>query len=180
MRHIDIATQSGSSSSAMGWIFLIVFFGIIAALIVVAVIGAKKDKLEKLVENDKRKKIRNQASQDRIALFTRLNDIANKLEAELKDFKPSVGMKSLGDINKEATSVIKHIHSSKMLKGIYKSEDFKNEIMPIVEELYKIKPSKWVQEASTALSLIHHKYKSIEAREENKADIERGLTVEWH
>ncbi len=179
-RIIDITPASAGGSSAAGWIFLIVFFGIIVALIIVAVIGSKKDRIEKLIENDKRRKLRETATSDRVALFSALNDVALKLEAELKDFKPSVGMKSLGDINREASDLIKSIHSSKMLKGIYKSDDFKNEIKPIVDELYKVKPSNWTKEAMFSLNLIHAKYKSLASKEENKEDIKRGLTLEWH
>ncbi len=35
------------------FIFIFIFFGIIFALIIVAVIGSRKDAIDKLIENDK-------------------------------------------------------------------------------------------------------------------------------
>ncbi len=179
-RFIDTTPYSNSGGGAGAWIFLIIFFGIIAALIVVAVIGSKKDKIEKLIENDKRKKIRTQATSDRIALFSALHEITQNTAAEVRDFQPSIGIKSLGDINKEAHKKVKDIAHSKALKGIYLSPDFKIEIKPIIDELVKTKPSNWEKEASFSLSLVEAKYKAIEHTVENDEDIKRGKDLEWH
>ncbi len=179
-RYMDITpTNASSGSNAGAWIFLIIFFGIIIALVIVAIIGSRKDKIEKLVENDKRRKIRTQATADRVALFSTLNTIIVDLNKELKDFKPSVGMRSLGDINKEASDKIKEIVKSDVLKGIYLSEDFKNEIKPVLDELSKHKPSNWSKEASFATGLVEAKFKALSKKEENKEDIKRGKKLEW-
>lgn len=179
--YIDIATYSSGSSNASAWIFLVLFFGIIAALIVVAVIGSRKDKIEKLVENDKRRKIRQQASADRVALFATLNTIIEDLDNELKDFKPSVGIKSLGDINKEVHHQIKLIAHSKALKSIYLSGDFKIEIKPIIDQLMKVKPSNWSKDALFATGLVKAKFAALSQVKENQPEIKRGKeTKEWH
>ncbi len=179
-RFIDTTTYASNSGSAGAWIFLIIFFGIIAALIIVAIIGSKKDKIEKLIENDKRKKIRTQAISDRIALFSALHEITQATAKEVAEFQPSIGIRSLGDINKDAHKKIKAIAHSKALKGIYLSEDFKIEIKPIIDELNKVKPSNWTKEASFSLSLVEAKYKAIEHTVENDEDIKRGKEIEWH
>lgn len=182
-RFIEPVTYSGSNDSSVGaWIFLIIFFGIIAALIIVAVIGSKKDKIEKLIENDKRKKIRTKATADRIALFSYLHELTMGIKKEVENFQPSIGTKSLGDINREANARMKDLADSKALKGIYLSEDFKVEIKPIVDELVKVKPSNWAKEASFAINLVEAKYKAIEHTKENDADIARGkdLLNLWH
>lgn len=178
-RYIDIEPYS-SSSSAGAWIFLIIFFGIIIALVIVAVIGSRKDKIEKLVENDRRRKIREQATSDRVAIFSALNQLVDSLNAELKDFKPSVGMKSLGDINKEYHHTVKVIAHSKELKNVYHSHDFKIEMKPIVDQLVKVKPSNWSKEALFATGLIHAKFNALASEEVNKEDIKRGKTHEWN
>ncbi len=178
-RYMDITPASASGSNAGAWIFLIIFFGIIIALVIVAVIGSRKDRIEKLVENDKRRKIRSKATADRVALFSSLNTIITGLNKELKDFKPSVGTRSLGDINKEASDKVKEILNSESLKAIYLSEDFKVEIKPILDELSKSKPSNWNKEASFATGLVEAKFKAISHEKENKEDINRGKKLEW-
>ncbi len=143
------------------WIFLFIFFGIIIALIIVAVVGSKKDRMEKLIENDKRKKLMSSISNDRIALFSFLNKTIEDLDKEVKNFQPSVGTKSLGDINKEAQNKIKKLASSNQLIDIYKSDDYKNEIKPIIDLLVKVKPSNWFKEASFAIGLIKAKFEAL-------------------
>ncbi|NQX83548.1 MAG: hypothetical protein HRS50_02455 [Mycoplasmataceae bacterium] len=170
-----------SGSSGIGtWIFLSIFFSIILILIIVAVVGSKKDKNEKLVENDKRRKLRIKSESNRIIIFVSLNETIKILEKELKLFKPSVGIRSLGDINKEASTIIKKIISSKELSEVYVSEDFKNELKPILTELNKSKPSTWNKDATFALSLIKAKTKSIIFKKENISDAKLGKTKKWN
>ncbi len=171
--------KSASKSNAGAWIFLIIFFGIIIALIIVAVIGSRKDAMEKLIENDKRKKLRNSITDDRIMLFSYLNETIETLKKEVEEFKPSVGIKSLGDINKEASEKIKSISNSKSLNQIYMSDDFKTEIKPIIDELLKVKPSNWTKEANFALGLVEAKFKSISSKKENKDLINKGKDHKW-
>ncbi len=178
IRFIDAAPYSEGSAGA--WIFLLIFFGIIAALIIVAVIGSRKDKIEKLIENDKRRKLRAKATSDRVALFSYLHELTKGIEKEVLEFQPSIGIKSLGDINKEAHAKIKAVAHSKELKGIYLSEDFKTEIKPIVDQLVKVKPSNWTKDAFFATSLVEAKYKAIEHTKENDEDIKRGKDLEWN
>ncbi len=172
------AAKSGGSTGA--WIFLLIFFGIIIALIIVATVGARKDRMEKLVENDKRKKLKTEATTNRIALYATLYDLVTGLEKELEDFKPSVGTKSLGDINKETSSLIKKISKSKQLSKIYLSDDFKTEIKPMVDELSKVKPSNWNKEASFAVGLVKAKFEALSKDKTNADDIKKGRTLEWN
>ncbi len=179
MRYIDVQPLASNDSNAGAWIFLFIFFGIIIALVIVAIIGARKDKIDKMIENDKRKKIRNQASENRIALFASLNKTIVDLENELKDFKPSVGIKSLGDINREASELIKQIVHSDELKTIYLSEDYRNEILPIMDDLSTTKPSNWNKEASFAVELVKAKFNAISQNKSNSAIIEKGIQHKW-
>lgn len=170
---------SGSQSNFGSIIFLVIFFGIIVVLIIVASIGSRRDKNEKLVENDKIKKIRQSAEENRIAIFVTLDRLINELKKDLKDFKPSVGTKSLGDINNDASSIIKKIAGSKELKEVYASEDFKLELKPIIDELNKSKPSTWDKEALFALSIIPAKLKAIKADKKNAPLIKLGEKKKW-
>ncbi len=179
MRYTDVTPYATNSSNAGAWIFLIIFFGIIIALVIVAVIGAKKDKIEKMIENDKRKKIRSQASSDRIALFSSLNEIVTNLEKEIADFKPSVGTKSLGDINREASDRIKSFIKSDALKTIYLSDDYRIEIRPIMDLLSTTKPSNWEKQASFATGLVKAKYSAIEKVKDNEEQVNRGKNLDW-
>ncbi len=180
MKYIDVTPLAANDSNAGAWIFLLIFFGIIIALVIVAIIGAKKDKIEKMIENDKRKKIRSQASADRIALFASLNQLVNNLEKEIEDFKPSVGTKSLGDINREASEKIKKIIKSDSLKTIYLSDDYRLEIRPIMDLLSTTKPSNWNKEASFATGLVKAKFDAISKLADTQEDINRGLELEWN
>ncbi len=176
----QIQPLAGKSGGGVGtFIFIGVFFAIIIALIIVAVIGSRKDAIDKLIENDKRKKVRTQASQDRIALFSSLYYTIENLNKELKDFKPSVGTKSLGDINTEASSKIKEILKSEALTVIYKSDDYRKEIEPVLLELSKVKPSNWTKEATFATSLIEAKFNAASKKKEYAEDIKRGKDIEW-
>lgn len=162
------------------WIFLIIFFGIIASLVIVAMIGSRKDKMEKLVENDKRRKSREAAEFDRVAIFSYLNKLITELETELADFKPSVGIKSLGDINKEVHHKIKSLSHSIELKNVYHSHDYKIEMKPIIDELSKHKPSTWFKEAIFATGLVRAKFESLTHDDSHKDGIAKGQELEWH
>lgn len=178
-RYIPVQPLAQSGSNTGAWIFLIIFFGIIIALIIVAVIGSRKDAQEKLIENSKRRKLRDSASTNRVMLFGTLNHLITSLETELKDFKPSVGVKSLGDINKEYSDKIKDIVNSKELKDIYSLEDFRNEIKPILNELIKAKPSNWSKEASFATGLAKEKFNALNKAAKNKSELTKGETHTW-
>lgn len=176
----EVVTTSGDSGGGWGvWIFLAIFFGIIGVLVIVAVIGSKKDKNEKLIENSKRKKIRVSAETNRIIIFISLNEAFKNLEKELKDFKPSIGIKSLGDINKEYGNIVKSILQSSEFKEVCYSEDYSNEMKPIIKELNSNKPSTWSKEATFALGLVNAKVKSLIKNTENKKDIAAGKKKKW-
>lgn len=179
MQILNETLKSSGSAGAGTWIFLAIFFGIIIVLILVAIIGSKKDKNEKLIENDKRRKIRTASESNRIILFISLNETIEILNKELSEFKPSIGTKSLGDINKSASDIIKKIIDSKELKEIYALEDFKNEIKPILSDLNKNKPSTWKDEAWFALTLVQEKSKAIVSSGVFLEEIKLGKEFKW-
>ncbi|BDU67479.1 MAG: hypothetical protein TYPL_1320 [Candidatus Tyloplasma litorale] len=171
-------SSDGGSMGAL--IFLVIFFGIIIVLIIVAIIGSKKDKNEKLLENDKRKKARTQAENSRMVIFGSLMESIKRLEKDLEEFKPSVGIKSLGDINREFSNIIKNIKSSEEINSVYKSEDFKTELKQIIDELDNSKPSNWSKEASFSIGLIKAKVDAFYKNEENKKGLEEGKNKKWN
>lgn len=162
------------------WIILGVFFAIIIILIVVATIGARKDKVEKMIANDKREKEMSVAQTSRIIIYTSLDKIIKELEKELKDFKPSIGIKTLGEINNQISSKLKKMNNSKELKEVYSFEDYKLEMKPIVDELNKNKPSSWDKEATFAMNLVKVKFDAIKKNEKNKELISQGEKKEWN
>ncbi len=172
--------KSNSNGNFAGWIFLILFFSIIIILIVVAVVGSKKDRNEKLIENNKRKKLREEVEDLRIIFFVSLDKMIKKLEKDLKDFEPSIGIKSLGDINKEYSDFIKKIINSEEIKKIYMLEDYKTEIKQIIDSLSKNKPSNWYKNENFAINLIIAKAKSIKKINSNKELIKLGENKKWN
>ncbi len=94
-----------------------------------------------MVETDKRSKELKAADTNRVLIFSSLNKIIIDLNEELKNFKPSVGTKSLGQINTDCAKKIKNLTNSKEVKEIFVFEDYKLELKPILEELNKVKPS---------------------------------------
>lgn len=170
----------GSAGSGLGSIiFVVVFLVIILSLIVVATIGSRKDALDKLIENDKKKKVIGKATTDRIKLYTNLYDLIISMEKELDDFKPSVGTRSIGDINKEGTDLLKSILKSESLSGIYESSDLMSEIKPILDDLSKSKPTNWAKESQFGVNLVKAKFESISKNPENKKLIEEGRKTGW-
>lgn len=169
-----------SSSNTGALIFLLIFFGIIFVLIIVAVIGSKKDKVDRMIKNDEKLKIKNQALENRAVIFGSLNQLLITLEKDIKDFKPSIGTRSLGEINREFSSIIDFILNSRELKEVYYDEDFKNEMSPIFKELKKAKPSNWEKDAQFALNLIRAKSLQIKKGEETKENYKKGLKKKWN
>ena len=162
------------------WIFLGLFFAIIVILIIVAIIGSRKDKNEKLIENDRRSKLRLAADTNRIIIFISLNKAIKKLFKEISNYEHSTATRSLGDVNREYTSMIKNLNNSTELKEVYLSEDYSIEIKPIMKELVKIKPSNWSKDATFATGLIFAKAEAIETKAENKDLIKIGKQKKWN
>jgi|GEM_PF-2114463 len=129
----------GSGSGTV--IFLVIFFIIIIVLVIIAVIGSKKDRTEKLIKNHKKRTLNNKAEKERIAIFQKLNKIILDVEKEIADFKPSIGTKSLGQINNEYGHQIYEIKNSEELKTVFLREDYKAEMKEMIDGLSKEKPS---------------------------------------
>ena len=171
--------ETYSSSGAGTWIFLGIFFSIIIILVVVATVGSKKDKTEKLIENDKKKKLRNSATSGRVIIFSALDITIRNLNKELEDFKPSIGLKSLGEINKEYFERIKLISASEEVKSIYVSEDYKAEMKPIINGLLKVKPSNWNKDAMFSVNLIDVKIAALKKSKINSEWVKTGEKMKW-
>ncbi len=154
-----------------GAIFLLLFFGIILFLIVVAIVGSKKEKTEKNVrifEYNENNELSKKAYEDiYISLYKSILD----LEQQLKNFKPSVGTKSISQINNEFSSSIKDLVNSKKLKDLYLISERREEFEPVIKELEKIQPKKWQNEAYFAYNIIKEKGKFLlQKKEEEKKE----------
>ena len=180
MNSYDILNKDNSPIGMI--IFIVIFFGIIAILVIVAFVGSKKDKQEKLISNDKKRKISTKAEKSRVIIFVSLNKMIKDLEKELKHFKPSIGIKSLGDINKEYSNMIKKIQHSKELKEVYDDPDYKLEIKELLDNLDKCKPSLWSKNTDIQFSfnLIREKSNVLSKKDENKEYVKEGLKKEWN
>ncbi len=172
--------SSGGGGNWITWIILAVFFGIIIVLIIVASIGARKDKMEKLFEADKRNQSNLKADNSRIIIFSSLNKLIVDLEKELIDFKPSVGTTSIGDLNREIINKLKKMKNSDELKEIYESEDYKVEMKPIIDELTRVKPTSWSKDATFSTGLVKVKYDALSKNKDNKEIIKQGEKKEWN
>ncbi len=155
------------------YIFLIIFFGIILFLIVIAVVGSRKDKKEKQVEMFQRKEDDELSKESYEYVYIKLYETILKLNDELKNFKPSVGIKSMSQINQEAQDVIDEILNSDELKKLYLVEERKEEIKPLIDELKSVQPKRWEQDAFFAWNVIMAKGKNIvDSKSENKSNEE--------
>lgn len=173
-----LADSSGNNIAAI--IFLGFFFIIIILLIVVAFVGSIRDKREKLVTNSKNKKLYDGAFGDRVIIFVSLNKLIGDLQKELDDFKPSIGLKSLGQINKEYGDQVKALSKSKELKNVFQSQDFKLELSEAIQSLLKTKPSNWTKKASFAVNIISQKSKSLKSDSNNKSLVNDGEKKKWN
>lgn len=162
------------------WIILAIFFGIIIVLIIIASVGSRKDKMEKMIEQDKRSQETTAAESSRLIIFASLNKAIKGIEEELIDFKPSVGTKSLGEINTHYSGIIKKIQRSKELGDTYSIQDFKLEMKPIIDELSKTKPSTWSKDATFSTNLVKVKYDALSKNKDNLKSIKEGEAKEWN
>ena len=162
-------------------IFIVIFFGIIIILVIVAFVGSKKDKQERLIDNDKKRTTSSKAEKSRVIVFVSLEKMINDLSNELKDFVPSIGIKSLGDINKEYSHKIKKIQHSKELKEVYDDPDYKIELKHAIGSLSKHKPSSWSKNSDVQFSLNLIKAKTIVLlkNKEYKQYAKEGKEKEW-
>lgn len=140
-----------------GLVFLVIFFGIVIALIAIAIYGSKKDKQKRLLNVAEWKENDNLSKDRHIYLYLRLNYILENLEEDLNDFKPSVGTKTIGSINKQAYDMIKEISESEDLKNVYLINERRDEFKPIIDSFLQIQPSKWEREAFFAYNLVKNK-----------------------
>lgn len=163
-------------------IFIVIFFGIIAVLVVVAFIGSKKDKQEKLIDNDKKRKISSNAEKSRIIIFISLNKMIQELEKEIKNFVPSVGIKSLGDINKDYSTRIKNIQSSKELEEVFEDPNYKLEMKDAIKKLSEVKPSLWWKNSDIQFSfnVINAKTNVIVDNKKNEKYVKEGNNKKWN
>ncbi len=163
-------------------IFIVIFFGIIALLVIVAFIGSKKDKQERLIENDKKRKISSKAERSRIIIFISLDKLIKDINKELKNFVPSIGIKSLGDINREYSNKIKNIQNSVDLKNVYDDPDYKLEINNVVNNLSKCKPSSWEKniDVQFSINLIKAKANVLKKNEKYNEYVKEGNNKKWN
>ncbi len=142
-------------------LFLTMFFGIIAILLIIAFYGSRKDKTKRRIEQIQRKEEEDISKVKYTEVYLELNNILDKLEDYLKDFQPSVGIKSMKQINDEISQEIESIVNSDDLREVYLVEERKMELKPILDELRKSKPSKWEIESFFAINVIKAKSNSI-------------------
>lgn len=149
-------------------IFILIFVFIIVALLVIAFIGSRKDKRERIKNLAELKIIDEQAKAARIYLLLSLNYLLNFLELRTKDFDHNNSPLTIGQINNKIKTELVTIKDSEMLKQIYASKDFRLEFKPIIDQLLNSKPTNWTKEASFALSLIKNKAKFLLDDDENQ------------
>ncbi len=151
-----------------GAIFLLLFFGIILFLIVVAIVGSRKEKVEKNVrvfEHNKNDELSQQAYEDiYIDLYKSILD----LDDQLKNFKPSIGTKSISQINNEFAEKIKDLINSDKLKDLYLIVERKEEFEPIIKQLHNTQPKKWQNDAYFAYNVIKEKGKFLLEKKEQE------------
>ena len=155
----------------MVW-FLIIFLGIILVLIIIAVIGSGKDKRQRQVDFVEKRENEEFSSTSHKKIYVDLYLDIMKLEEDLKNFKPSIGVKTISQINKDYHDNIKEILKSDELKEVYLIESRKEELQPILAELLSKKPVKWKSEAFFSYNLIMAKgvffHEELEKNKEEK------------
>lgn len=142
-------------------IFITLFFLIIIVLVIVAVFGSKKDKQKQQIDLMKKKKDDKVSKENSIKVIFKLFLLVDIVSKDLKNFKPSIGIKSIGDINNSALQVIKNLYNSEEVKKIYLIPERENELKPILEELKKVKPAKWEEQAFFSVNVIRNKAESL-------------------
>ena len=138
-------------------ILLPVLLLVVVIFVVIGIYGSRKDKAKKSIENNKKATQKRKDETALVGFYSKLKTTIISLEKELKNFKPSIGIKSMSDINKEASDTVKAIKSSQEYMKLSQSEELKNNIVPIVEELLAERPNNWSTKCSFAINQIMNK-----------------------
>jgi len=129
----------------------------------------KKSKQEKLIEE-----IEAKASPAHKTLFLFLDKVVQAVRTDVANFVPSIGNKSMSDIDAQAKTLINELQSSREFITLMKEPERKLEVSPIFKELNKIRPTRWDAEAFFAVQLIQGKAKFIK-EDGNNADLVRKI-----
>ncbi len=141
-------------------IFVVIFFGIILALILIAVYGSIKDRRTKKYNELEIEKLRYITKEDRYTILIRLAIYFDYLETYLKEYEPNSGMVSLSDVNSFGEKLIEQILDSEELQGVFKDVIRKEELKEHLYALSKQKPSNWKNSPITFTSYNVLKAKS--------------------
>lgn len=156
-------------------IFVIIFFGIILALILIAVYGSLKDRRTKKYNELEIEKLRYVTKEDRYIILIKLALYFNYLETYLDEYKPNEGMVSLSDVNLFGENLIEQTLKSEELNGVFKDVVRKEELKEHLISLNKQKPSNWKNSSVTFASynILKAKAQIILDNEENKELVQK-------
>ncbi len=123
----------------------------------VAFYGSKKDKKDKSKKLISAKKIDEAAITARARIFLTLNSLILFIEDITENFDHSTSKISIGEVNVIATIYMKSLQKSEDLKSIYASDQKKDEMKPIIDDLLAVRPTSWEKDANFGYSVIKAK-----------------------
>lgn len=157
-----------------GLIFLIVFLVIVAALILVAVYGSRKDKRDRIINTNKLNEDQLSAHNSRIKIYILLYYLNKRIKKDLKKVNEP-GALTTSDINNYSKDIVKKIIESPDYLNIKKSEDISWELTQVLDSLQAEKPINWEKQSFFAIALVEAKSKFYIKDPSNK-EIKKNIT----
>lgn len=114
---------------------------------------SRKNKKLKSIE----KEVIFEANKNYIPTILVLDELIESVITELKNFVPSVGNKTLSDIDNNAKEIIKSVQNSREFANLMKDKERKIELKEAVLQLSKVRATKWESQAFFGLQMIRSK-----------------------
>lgn len=149
------------NTSAGSIVIFTLFALLIIGMIVVALYGSKKERNRKQIEAMKTDDINVKASKSYKVIVFKIANTINILNYDVKNFKPSVGAKTMNQINEDARLALLDLKKSKDWEELKHSPKHFDVINPLVSKLTNTKPIQWEKNQYQALNILLAKAEAL-------------------
>ena len=128
---------------------------------------SKKELKLKKEEQEFYAKVKKTETEQRITIIL-LDLLIKAVEKDVENFVPSIGTKSISQIDKQAKDMFEKLYNSKEVLAMFKDKERKTEMKPILDDLRSNKPTKWSTDAYFGYNAVKGKATAIRQMDENK------------
>ena len=149
------------------WIIFAIFGAVVIIMIAIAVTGTKKDKKKRRLTSLERTEKFSNSQEELDTLIIKLGILLEWTSgnANLLKSKNSPSKYTISDINSKSEEKFNSLLNDDTIQKIYKVDQNKNFIKPILNKLKKTKPSNWETKDYFEFNIIIAKYDSLKKQE---------------